>query len=382
MSLLDFYKVSYAQNREDIIIDAFFRDVKKGFYVDVGANDPIDDSVTYLFYKKGWTGINIEPNSNLYEKLCIHRTKDTNLQVGISEKKGKLVLRQYKNHGLSTFADKVKDNYLHEKSEKTDDYEDVEVPVNRLDSIIEENARNNHIHFMKIDVEGYEYEVIKSSNWAKIRPELLCIESNHIVKDWRPMLEEANYNLVFNDGLNDYYLAHESMQRAENFDYAEHILLDGQPISPGVERLIRLGEQGQGQLEEIKAQLENQRKQNEIVLKQRNDLFVQLEKYQGVKKQLKMLILMTYSRLRLKAEKVAYPAQYTYPTQSIIIASSRNDLLSSIKWYDLSALSEKRLVGARWRRFLSSFLLFILIIPKILAKFIVRAIRKMKRVLK
>jgi peptide methionine sulfoxide reductase MsrB len=61
--------ISYAQNREDVIIDAFFPDLKKGFYVDIGAADPNYDSVTKFFYEKGWSGINIEPNPQLFKLL-------------------------------------------------------------------------------------------------------------------------------------------------------------------------------------------------------------------------------------------------------------------------------------------------------------------------
>jgi hypothetical protein len=59
--------VSYAQNREDILLRAFFDPKEVGFYVDVGAYDPDDDSVTRLFYDRGWRGINIEPQPNRFK---------------------------------------------------------------------------------------------------------------------------------------------------------------------------------------------------------------------------------------------------------------------------------------------------------------------------
>ncbi len=70
------FTISYAQNREDIIIDAFFKGKSSGFYVDVGANHPVVDSVTKLFYQKGWNGINIEPNPRMASLLIADRPRD------------------------------------------------------------------------------------------------------------------------------------------------------------------------------------------------------------------------------------------------------------------------------------------------------------------
>ncbi len=67
--------ITYAQYNEDIILKALLYDVKKGFYVDVGANDPDDDSVTKLFYQNGWNGINIEPIESLHKELIRSRPK-------------------------------------------------------------------------------------------------------------------------------------------------------------------------------------------------------------------------------------------------------------------------------------------------------------------
>ena len=90
---LEGYLVSYAQNREDIIINSFFPDIKEGFYVDIGANDPDDDSVTKIFYQKGWKGLNVEPSPKLYSKLVKNRTRDINVNVGASNKEAKLQFR-------------------------------------------------------------------------------------------------------------------------------------------------------------------------------------------------------------------------------------------------------------------------------------------------
>ena len=77
--------ISYAQNREDVLLARVFHDVKAGFYVDVGANDPEHCSVTKHFYDLGWRGINFEPG-RVFEKLAAARPRDINLNVAASDR--------------------------------------------------------------------------------------------------------------------------------------------------------------------------------------------------------------------------------------------------------------------------------------------------------
>lgn len=73
--------ISYSQNFEDVILNRFFKNTNIGFYVDVGAHDPIIDSVTKHFYDKGWSGINIEPVNLAFKKLQAERKRDINLLI-------------------------------------------------------------------------------------------------------------------------------------------------------------------------------------------------------------------------------------------------------------------------------------------------------------
>lgn len=220
--------VSYAQNREDVILAAFFDEEEKGFYVDVGANHPTEDSVTKYFYDRGWTGINIEPNKYQYNLLLAERPKDTNLKIGISDKPGELKLRIYdKGDGLSTFSKEMKDDYEAHSTYFTDKYHEDTVEVTTLNTVFSAN-KVTRIHFLKVDVEGYEYEVLKGNDWNKYRPEVICIEANHIIRDWHPLLEKHRYEKVFFDGLNEYFVAKEASHRRETFSYVKGLI--GRPI--------------------------------------------------------------------------------------------------------------------------------------------------------
>lgn len=255
------YTVSYAQNREDIILDAFFLGENEGLYVDIGAFDPDYDSVTKLFYNRGWTGINIEPQPKNYNNFVEKRPNDINLNIGVSDRPGKLVLRSYSNGGLSTFSNILKNHYSENVgSGNTGKHIDITVKVETLKTIFEEYiAANDTIKFLKVDVEGFEYKVLAGNDWNKYRPEVICIEANHIEKDWRPLLERYEYELVFNDGLNNYY-ADRRTQRASLFNYVDNILYREPIVSnkllADIQRLEKKNEIDQNRIDVLEKEIE------------------------------------------------------------------------------------------------------------------------------
>lgn len=215
-------KYYYAQNREDLLIKAFFPDVTVGTYIDVGANHPVIDSVTKLLYDAGWSGINIEPQTTLCAALQAHRPRDTTLNIGVGPRAGILTFTEFPEaDGLSSFdrptIHRLRNVQRHQGAQHALE-RDVEIQT--LANIIVE-ADLQHVHVMKVDVEGFEYEALSGMDWDGIRPELLCIEADKIAsdRDWRLLLEQARYVKVFNDGLNDYWLAEESAYRKRLFDY-------------------------------------------------------------------------------------------------------------------------------------------------------------------
>ncbi|MDB5168810.1 MAG: FkbM family methyltransferase [Candidatus Saccharibacteria bacterium] len=226
MDKVEHYKkrVYYAQNREDLILRAFFPDIDTGVYVDIGAYDPDFESVTKYFYEHGWGGMNVEPQLENYKRFVSKRPKDINVRAGVAAKRGTMVLRSYANQGLSTFSASMKKQYQEHPDNSTATFEDVPVQVLPLKELLKENNLTK-IHFMKVDVEGLEYEVLNSNDWEVYRPEVLCIESNHIAQDWHALLETVGYKMAFKDGLNDYYCDSRT-DRQQHFDYVKSIVLE------------------------------------------------------------------------------------------------------------------------------------------------------------
>lgn len=233
--------VSYSQNMEDVIIQGFFEPDYKGFYVDVGANEPDHMSVTKPFYMSGWRGMNIEPIPRLHRLLKQKRPRDINVQLGISSKPGNLTLREYEGDGLSTFSENMKTGYESRGDPATAKYKDYKVDVKTLQQVFQE-YKISTIDFMKVDVEGYEYEVLKGNDWKIYRPKLICIEANHIEgKDWHNLLSKNSYKLEFSDGLNEYFI--DSSENADkrgmiDFSYVEGVINKAPVMYHAAQRIV------------------------------------------------------------------------------------------------------------------------------------------------
>src|SRR5215207_3271493 len=100
----DRYAVSsYAQEGEDLVLRRLFEERTTGFFVDVGAHHPRRFSNTYLFYRAGWRGINVEPNPDLTPLFARERPRDVTLQLGVSDVPGMLTYFRFNDGALNTF---------------------------------------------------------------------------------------------------------------------------------------------------------------------------------------------------------------------------------------------------------------------------------------
>ena len=164
----------YSQNGEDLILNRFLENKEKGFFIDEGAHHPIRFSNTYFFYKKGWSGINIDAipaSMNNFNKI---RPKDINIGKGVGIKNNQLTFYQFNESALKTFCkeeafSKNKHGYKIIKSNL--------ITVDTLENILDKYMpENTQIDFLNIDAEGKDEEVLISNNWEKYKPNFILIE--------------------------------------------------------------------------------------------------------------------------------------------------------------------------------------------------------------
>ncbi len=171
------YQKSYSQDGEDVVLAAYYHGRKKykGFFVDIGAHHPVRFSNTWMFYRRGWRGINIDPTPGSMRPFRFFRRHDINLEIGIAAQPTQLTFYCFNEPALNTF-----DETLAKQRNTGKPYRIVQsviVPVEPLGKILDMHLPPGQpIDFFTIDVEGLDLEVLKSNNWVKYRPEFVLVE--------------------------------------------------------------------------------------------------------------------------------------------------------------------------------------------------------------
>lgn len=171
-----YYKKTWSQEGEDLILDRIFGGKKTGYYIDVGAHHPKRFSNTFLFYRKGWRGINIDAMPDSMAIFKKYRSRDVNLEVGVGAVEGSLNYYIFNETALNGFSEKIsQERHSAESNYKIINV--VTVDVLPLSNILDIHLPAGQcIDFLTIDVEGLDYEVLKSNNWLKYRPKIVIAE--------------------------------------------------------------------------------------------------------------------------------------------------------------------------------------------------------------
>lgn len=167
---------SYSQEGEDMILRRMFEKQHSGFYVDVGAHHPMRFSNTYFFYKAGWCGINIDAMPGSMKLFRKYRPRDINIEAPVSLDSRELTYYVFNEPALNGF-----DSQLSRKRDENKTLYKIERTINlqtkTLSELLDEYLpANQKIDFLSIDVEGLDWEVLRSNNWDMYRPEVVLVE--------------------------------------------------------------------------------------------------------------------------------------------------------------------------------------------------------------
>ena len=259
--------VSYAQNYEDVMLYRALKHVKNGFYIDVGANHPVEDSVTKAFYDLGWQGINVEPLENYIALLEEARPRDKNIQCALSDRAGSLDIWSCDVRGWETLDKKVAGE--HEANGFHGEWKPTQL---RTLAEIANNYSPPEVHFLKVDVEGYEKQVLLGADFKSFRPWIIVIEATlpgstiENYEEWEFILAGSGYKFVYADGLNRFYLAEEQGDLEKFFKYPPNVFdefsthkeLSLVEWAQNNEALVL---QTRAQVEDLTAQIEDLRRQ-------------------------------------------------------------------------------------------------------------------------
>ena len=183
-----FPKKSYSMLGEDLIVDKFFKNKKKGIYVDVGCYHPIDGNNTYLLFRKGWSGVNIDLNKLSIDLFKRDRKNDCNLNVAISNKSKNIKYYYRKKiNMLNTINKKFA------KSSFRKGFKIGSIQSQLLNTILDESKfKNKKIDFLNLDIEGNEINALESLDLRKYSPKLICIEihNNNLGRNTKDFLKK------------------------------------------------------------------------------------------------------------------------------------------------------------------------------------------------
>lgn len=169
---------SYAQEGEDLILQRLFEGQKRGFYVDVGAHHPIRFSNTYLFYKQGWRGINIDATPGSMELFRKKRPRDINLELAIAQEEAEADFYIFNEPALNTFDQQLASQRHGSR------YRVVQVrPIKKqpLAAVLRDYLKlGQTIDILSVDVEGLDLEVLRSNDWQRFPARCVVVEAAEV----------------------------------------------------------------------------------------------------------------------------------------------------------------------------------------------------------
>jgi hypothetical protein len=169
--------ISFSQFGEDLIFMRFLRklDPQKGIYIDCGCFDPVAISNTLLLYKQGYKGINIDINQDKIDKFNRYRPNDYNVLAALSNSKQKLKLLKYVGRATNRLVslESIETNSI--IGEQPIEEEIIETYL--LTEVIDSSPfANQEIHYLNVDCEGHDLNVLMGLDFSKYAPKVISVE--------------------------------------------------------------------------------------------------------------------------------------------------------------------------------------------------------------
>ncbi len=250
---------SYAQNGEDVVLNRVLGGITDGTYIDVGANHPRIDSVSRSFYERGWSGLEVDANPTFEQLFRDERPRDVFIHAAITDTdQAEVTFHVVEGTGLSTLVDSISTEHTKSGLIVTD----VTVPALRLDAAIERaKLGNRDIHFLLIDTEGAELEVLRSIDFDLYRPWILVVEATapgstaQRHDSWEQLVLDAGYEFCLFDGLSRFYVARERSEGlAHSLSYPVCVFDDY--VKAGERPVLQENQELKAELAEIRGRLE------------------------------------------------------------------------------------------------------------------------------
>ncbi len=200
-------KKSYSQNKEDLFLIDYFKDIKKGFYLDFGCHHPKRFSNTYLLYKRGWSGINVDANYSSILLFNLFRKRDKNIRALINVESKSDIYYYFNDsalNGILSISDAkelIDMGYILKKKIRMES-----IPINEFFN--KYKLKNKKINFFKIDLEGLDFEIIKVLDFKNLDIQVLMIEKKlnkienqelviYLKSKFFKLIFESKRNLIF-----------------------------------------------------------------------------------------------------------------------------------------------------------------------------------------
>ena len=172
----------------DIILEKIFVHQPKGIYIDVGCQHPIKNSNTYLLFKKGWEGINVDLDKDNIELFKRSRSNDNNFNKALSDNVKEMDLYFYHKKSPINTIDKKTSEFQKAKVSSIK-----KIKTDTLNNIIlNTKYKDQNFDLLSIDVEGHELEVLKGFDLNKFSPKVIVVEYLDLNV---PKLEIKNLNI-------------------------------------------------------------------------------------------------------------------------------------------------------------------------------------------